>query len=122
MTLNERKYQNYTFLRCVLSDLETILNQRGFRFYGFEKVKDLMTIPIQDDSELVFHMESCINASPAIIGKTDRGYSIRMISPESKNEEDPIKDVLKLNKIEDIFWAKGIIDKAFLGLFPVREE
>ena len=44
-----------------------------------------------------------------------------MIAPEAKNEEDPIKDILKLNKVEDVFWAKDIVNKALLGLFPKED-
>lgn len=122
MTLTEKKFENYTYIRNVLFDIETILNQNGFRFYDLETVQDLMKMRIKDEFQIVSTLEfSYVHGPARVFCETDTGYSISMIAPESRNEEDPIKDVLDINTIEDIFRAKSIIDKAFLELVAVKE-
>lgn len=116
MTLKEQKYQNYVFIRSVLLDMETTLNQNGFRLYNLETVQELMKRSIKNEIQIVSLMDFIINEAPAMVRKTDIGYSISMISPKTNNEEDPSKDILNINTIEDIFRADGIINKAFIEL------
>lgn len=114
MTLKEQKQQNYQALLKVLGELEQLVVCRL-------DVSNANTMPknsIIGDYELQTTLEYASKSKPELVQTTDEGYSITMIAPEAKNEENPVKDVLRLNKVLDIFWAKDIVARAFLGLFP----
>lgn len=124
MTLKEKKFENYNTLSELLFRLETVIRKwYGYDIRDMKQFTELMKrptyflfIPVIDtlfDTFIHFH--------PGMAEKIEKGYSITMISPEAKNEEDPIKDVLKLNKVQDIFWARDIVNKALFGLFPKED-
>ena len=121
MTLKEKKFENYSTLSEFLFRLETLI-----RDWYREDLRD-----VKRCSELMKRRMSClfireidtwfdvyIKLHPGMAENSEKGYSIMMIYPESTNEEDPVKDILKLNRVEDIFWARDIVNKALLGLFP----
>lgn len=114
MTLKEQKQQNYQVLLKVLGELEQLVVCR----FDVSNANTVMKNSIIGDYELQTTLEHCSKAKPELVQTTDTGYSIAMISPEAKNEDDPVKDILKLNKVEDIFWVKDIVARAFLELFP----
>lgn len=117
MTLKEQKTQNYQALLKVLGELEQLVVCR----LDVSNAKTMMKKSIIGDYELQTTLEYASKSKPELVQTTDTGYSITMIAPEAKNEEDPVKDVLKLNKVEDIFWAKDIVARAFLALFPKED-
>lgn len=124
MTLQEQKFNNYSTLSELLFRLETIIrNWYGYDVRDMKKFGELMKRPMRFlfIREIDTLFDTFIRFNPGIAENTEKGYSITMISPESENEEDPIKDVLKLNKVQDIFWAKDIINKALLSLFPKED-
>ena len=114
MTLKEQKQTNYQALLKVLGELEQLVVCR----LDVSNAKTMMKRSIIGDYELQTTLEHVSKAHPELVQATDAGYSITMIAPEAKNEENPVKDVLKLNKVEDIFWTKDIVARAFLALFP----
>jgi len=121
MTLQEKKFENYRALSELLFRLETIIrNWYGYDIRDMKQFTELMKKPTYflfiGDIDTLF--DTFIQFHPGMAEKTEKGYSITMISPESKNEEDPTKDILRLNKVEDIFWARDIVNKALLELFP----
>ena len=124
MTLKEKKFENYSTLSEMLFRLESIIrNWYGFDIRDMKKFGELMKRPMRFlfIREIDTLFDAFIHVYPWMAENTEKGYSITMISPESENEEDLIKDVLRLNKVEDIFWAKGIVNRALLGLFPKED-
>ena len=113
MTLKEQKQQNYQALLRVLGELEQLVVCR----LDLSNANTMMKRSIIGDYELQSTLEYCSKTKPELVQTTDTGYSVTMIFPEAKNESDPVKDVLGLNKVEDIFWARDIVSKALLGLF-----
>ena len=123
MTLKERKFENYSTLSELLFKLEDVIrNWYREDLRDVKRCKELMKRPMNClfIREIDTWFDVYIRVHPGVAENTERGYSITMISPEAKNEEDPTKDVLKLNKVQDIFWAKDIVLRAFLSLFPNR--
>jgi len=121
MTLQEKKFENYSILSELLFRLETIIrNWYGYDVRDMKKFGELMKRPMRFlfIREIDTLFDAFIHVYPGMAENTERGYSITMIYPESENEKDPIKDTLRLNKVEDVFWAKGIVNNALLGLFP----
>lgn len=114
MTIKEQKQNNYQALLKVLGELENLIVCR----FDSSDANTIMKKLIIEDFEIQTTLEDVSKSKPELVQKTDTGYSITMISLEAKNEEDPIKDVLGLNKVEDIFWARDIVARAFLALFP----
>ena len=114
MTLKEQKQQNYQVLLKVLGELEQLVVCR----FDVSNANTVMKNSIIGDYELQTTLEHCSKSHPELVQATDTGYAITMIAPEAKNESDPVKDTLSLNKVEDIFWARDIVARAFLGLFP----
>ena len=114
MTLKEQKQKNYQALLRVLGSIEQCVVCK----LDVSNASTMMKSPIIGDYELQTTLEHASKANPELVQTTDTGYSITMIAPEAKNEEDPIKDVLGLNEVQDIFWARDIVARAFLGLFP----
>ena len=114
MTLKEQKTQNYWAIRKVLGQLESLVVCR----LDVSNANPMMKKSIIEDYELQTTLEYASKSNPELVQTTDTGYSITMIAPEANNEENPVKDVLKLNKVEDIFWARDIVSKALSELFP----
>lgn len=117
MTLKEQKQQNYQALLKVLCELESLIVCR----LDVSNADTMMKRSINGDYELQTTLEYASKSKPELVQATDTGYAIKMIAPESKNESDPVKDTLGLNKVEDIFWARDIVARAFLGLFPKED-
>lgn len=117
MTLKEQKTQNYQALLKVLGELEQHVVCR----LDVSNADTMMKRSINGDYELQTTLEYCSKSHPELVKATDTGYALKMIAPESKNESDPVKDTLDLNKVEDIFWARDIVARAFLGLFPKED-
>lgn len=117
MTLKEQKTQNYLALLRVLRGLE----QQVVCRLDVSNANTMMKMSINGDYELRTTLEYASKLKPELVQTTDTGYSITMIAPEAKNEEDPVKDVLGLNKVEDIFWTRDIVSRAFLELFPKED-
>ena len=117
MTLKEQKTQNYQALLKVLGELENLVVCR----LDVSNANTMMKRSIIGDYELQTTLEYVSKSKPELVQTTDTGYSITMISPEAKNEEDPVKDVLKLNKVEDVPWVRDIVSRALLGLFPKED-
>lgn len=121
MTLKEKKFENYSTLSELLFRLETIIrNCYHYNIIDLEDFTKLMKRPVRFlfIREIDTLFDTFIHFHPNVAENTEKGYSIIMITPESENEEDPSKDVLRLNKVEDIFWARDIVSKALLGLLP----
>ena len=121
MTLKEQKFENYSALNELLFRLETIIrNWYGYDIRDMKQFTELMKRPVRFlfIREIDTLFDTFIHFNPGMAENTEKGYSITMIATESENEEDPAKDILKLNKVEDIFWAKGIVNDALLSLFP----
>lgn len=118
MTLNERKVHNYNQLNGILHELEDVL-QEGYamRYTGPGPLEKMLNLPVKDLHAIQNVIEPYIKYSDYVC-RTDTGYSLSMIAPEAKNEEDPVMDVLKINVIMDILYAKSIIIDALLRLFP----
>ena len=121
MTLQEQKFNNYSTLNDLLFRLETIIrNQYVFDLRDMKKFGELIKRPMRFlfIREIDTLFDAFIHVYPGIAENSEKGYSITMIAPEAKNEEDPVKDTIKLNVVEDVFWAKGIVNNALLELFP----
>lgn len=117
MTLKEQKQQNYQALLKVIGELEQLVVCR----LDVSNAKTMMKKLVIGDFELQTTLEHCSKAHPELVQATDVGYTVKMIAPESKNEADPVKDALGLRRVEDIFWIKDIVTRAFLGLFPKED-
>ena len=120
MTLTEKKFENYSLLSELLFRLETIIrNWYGYDIRDMKQFTELMKRPMYFlfIREIDTLFDTFIHFNPGVAENLERGYSITMISPESENEKDPIKDTLRLNKVEDVFWARDILSKALVGLF-----
>lgn len=120
MTLKEKKFENYSALSDLLFRLETIIRDYNHDIRDMKQFGELMKRPIRFlfIREIDTLFDTFIHFNPGMAENTEKGYSITMIAPESMNESDPIKDVLRLNKVESIFWARDIVNKALFGLFP----
>lgn len=121
MTLKERKFENYNTLSEMLFRLEAIIrNWYNYDVRDMKQFTELMKRPMRFlfIREIDTLFDTFIHVYPGMAENSEKGYSITMIAPESENEEDPTKDVLRLNKVEDIFWARDIVNKALLSLFP----
>ena len=119
MTLKEKKFENYSTLSEMLFRLETIIrNWYNYDIRDMKQFTELMKRPMRFlfIREIDTLFDTFIHFNPGIASNTEKGYSITMISPEAKNEEDPVKDTIKLNLVEDVFWARDIVSKALLGL------
>ena len=114
MTLKQKKQKNYMALRALLGELEQNIVCR----LDLTNAEAVMKSKINEDDELRDITDRFAKAHPDLVQETDTWYSIKMIAPESENEEDPIKDTLYLNRAEDIFWVRDIVSRAFLSLFP----
>ena len=124
MTLSEMKFENYSTLSELLFKLEDVIrNWYRKDFMDAKRCAELMKRPMNClfIREIDTWFDVYIRAYPGVAENTERGYSITMIAPESRNEKDPIKDVLRLNKVEDVFWARDIVGKALLGLFAKED-
>ncbi len=124
MTLKERKFENYSTLNDLLFRLETIIRDwHGYDVRDMKKFGELMKRPMRFlfIREIDTLFDAFIHVYPGVAENSEKGYAITMIAPESKNEEDPIKDTIKLNRVEDVFWARDIVNKALLGLFPTED-
>ncbi len=115
MTLKEKKFENYITLSELLFRLETIIrNCYNDDIRDMKQFGALMKRPIRFlflfEIDTLF--DTFIGIYPGIASNTERGYSITMIAPEAENEAEPAKDTLKLNVVEDVFWARGIINNA----------
>ncbi len=119
MTLNEMKFKNYSALNELLFRLETAIRNcydiRDMRQFG-ELIRRPMNCLFINEIDTWFDIY--IRLYPGMAENSEKGYAIIMIAPESENKEDLIKNVLRLNKVQDIFWARDIINKALVGLFP----
>lgn len=123
MSLAQKKLDNYNFLNGVFADLEgELLGRVGYLFSRMGTAREIVKTSIINHYELDVALKKLANAAPDFFQETDTGYSVTMIDPESKNEDDPIKDTLKLNTIEDLLWAKGVVGKAFLELVSGKEN
>ena len=121
MTLRERKFENYSTLSELLFKLEDVIrNWYREDLRDAKRCAELMKRPMNClfIREIDTWFDVYIHVHPGMAENTERGYSIIMIAPESENEEDPIKDILNLNRVEDVFWARDIVSKALFGLFP----
>lgn len=124
MTLKERKFENYSTLSELLFRLETIIrNWYGYDVRDMKPFCELMKRPLRFlfIREIDTLFDTFIHVYPGVAENSEKGYSITMIYPESKNEEDPVKDILRLNRVEDVFWARDIVNKALLGLFSKKD-
>ena len=124
MTVKEKKFEHYSTLSELLFRLETIIrNWYSYDIRDMKQFSELMKRPMRFlfIREIDTLFDTFTYVYPGIAENTERGYSITMIAPEATNEEDPAKDILKLNKVEDVFWAKGIVNKAFLELVASKE-
>lgn len=124
MTLKEKKFENYSTLRELLFRLETIIrNWYNYDIRDMKQFTELMKRPMRFlfIREIDALFDAFIRFNPGIAENTEKGYSITMIAPEAKNESDPVKDTLKLNKVEDVFWAKGIVNNALLSLISKED-
>lgn len=118
MTLKERKVHNYNQLNGILHELEDVLQEEYFmRYRNAESLTEMLNLPVKDLHAIQDVMEPYMRISD-VVCKTASGYSISMIAPESKNDDDPVMNVLKINVIMDILYAKFIVIDALLGLFP----
>lgn len=125
MTLKEKKFENYSTLSELLFKLEDVIrNWYREDLRDVKRCSELMKRPMNClfIREIDTWFDVYIRVYPGVAENTEGGYSITMIAPESENEADPVKDILKLNKVEDVFWAKGIVNNAFLSLFPKEDK
>lgn len=122
MTLKEKKFKNYSNLNELLSSLETTIRNkydiRDMKQFGKLMKRPLRFLFIQEIDTL---FDIFIHFNSGMAENTEKSYSVTMIAPESENEENPIKDTLRLNKVEDVFWARDIVSKALLGLFTEED-
>ncbi len=120
MTLKEKKFENYRALSELLFRLETTI-RNWYDIRDMKQFGELMKRPVNClfIPEIDTWFDVYIKIHPGM-ADNKAGYSITMISPESMNESDPAKDILRLKKVEDIFWARDIVSKALLGLFPTE--
>lgn len=124
MTLKEKKFENYSLLAEFLFRLETII--RSWYNYDLRDMKqfsELMKRPVRFlfIREIDTLFDTFIHFNPGMASNTEKGYSITMIVPESKNGEDPIKEVLWINRVQDIFWVRDIVSKALSELFSKED-
>ena len=117
MTLKEQKQQNYQALLRVLGELEQHVVCR----LDLSNASTMMKRSIIGDYELQTTLEYCSKSKPELVRTTDTGCAITMIAPEAKDETDPITVVLRLDKVEDIFWARDIVRKALLSLISKED-
>ena len=124
MILKEKKFKNYSTLSELLFKLEdAIRNWYREDLMDVKRCNELMKRPINClfIREIDTWFDICIKLYPGMAENTENGYSIIMIAPESENEEDPIKDILKLKKVGDIFLVRDIVSTALLGLFSKED-
>lgn len=116
-TLEDRKCDNYLNIIAMLGELEQAATYT-LTSGGMVVAKGRMTdkLYMYDSFERI--LNELVKDAPDLFQFTKTGWSITMIAPEAKNESDPTKDILKLNVIGDILWAKDIVLRAFLSLFP----
>ena len=120
-TLADRKYENYFKIIEMLGKAEQAAIHS--LSVGMATAKERMTdkIYMYDELERIL-IELVENKdAPGLFQFTETGWSVTMIAPEAKNDSDPVKDVLRLDKVQDIFWAKDIATRALLGLFPKED-
>lgn len=124
LTLKEKKFENYSLLAEFLFRLETIIrNWYDYDIRDKKQFTELMKRPMRFlfIREIDTLFDTFIHFNHGMAENSEKGYSITMISPESENEKDPIKDTFRLNKVEDVFWAKGIVNNALLSLFSKED-
>ena len=117
MTLKQKKQKNYMALRALLGELEQNIVCR----LDLSNAQEVMKRKINEDDELRDIAERFAKAHPDLVQETDTGYRLSMIFPETKNEEDPVMDVLFINRVEDIFQVRDVLSNAFLGLFSKED-
>lgn len=115
-TLEDRKCDNYLKIIAMLGELEQAATYT--LTVGVALAKERMTnkLYMYDNFERI--LVELVKDAPDLFQFTKTGWSVTMIAPEAKNEADPTKDILNLNVVGDIFWAKDIVLRAFLSLFP----
>jgi len=116
-TLADRKCDNYLKIIEMLGKLE-LAAIHSLTSVGVSVAKDRMTdkLYMYDEFERILIEFVEDRDAPGLFQQTETGWSVTMISPESKNEETPAMNVLKLDVIGDIFRAKTVVQKAFLEL------
>ena len=118
--LTERKVHNYNQLNGILHELEdTIQEAYAMRYTAPGSLAEMLNLPVKDLHAIQNVMESYIKYSD-VVCRTDTGYSLLMIATEAKNEDDPVMDVLKINVIADILYAKAIVIDALLGSVELK--
>lgn len=119
-TLEDMKCDNYLKIIAMLGKLEQAATYT-LTSVGMAVAKGRMTDKLYMYDEFERILIELVKEAPDLFQWTETGWSVTMIAPEAKNEEDPTKDILKLNRLEDVFWAKGIVNNALLSLFPKED-
>ena len=124
MTLKEKKFENYSTLNELLFRLEDVIrNWYREDLRDVKRCSELMNRPMNClfIREIDTWFDVYVKLYPGMAENTEKGYSVTMIYPESENEEDPIKDVYRLQKVSDIFWVREIVNKALLEMMKKED-
>ena len=111
-TLENRKCDNYLKIIAMLGELEQAATYT-LTSVSIVIAKERMTDKLYMYDEFERILIKLVKDAPDLFQFTKTGWSVTMISPEAKNEYNPTKDILKLNVVGDVFWAKDIVLRAF---------
>ena len=119
VSLEDMKFTNYGHLRMTLIDAaDEILED----VCGIAHVREAMKTNITEWKQVMGLFETAAEAWEDVKVLDNGTVELKMIAPESTNENDPIYDTLKIVKVGDIFWAKRIVQNAFYELITPKEE
>ena len=119
--LSDRKFENYATLQSALIDATDAIHRQ---FKTLNEIKGVMKSSINEfrwqsvrDPLIKATKHKMPGNGKSIVSVDSNGFFIaQMIAPESRDEEDPIVDNLRITCIEDVFWAKRIVQNAFYDL------